>query len=225
MLSVIRRPACRLSRSLFAGSAASEEAASVLVLVLEAVVPEAVLVLVLVASGSRASGGTDPRARSRLSIDSMRSVAKRWIANWREDSMSRFVRSCRLRKSATERRYLSFRSMISRDFASRSFFNGSSAGAGGCCCCCAGAESEVGEDAAPELLSGVASACCCWVSVVCHRRWGIRGGWENMENSGWACRVRKGEVVCEMDLDGAPAVNRRLCRSSCLLIMMWSRVG
>ena len=55
----------------------------------------------------RASGGTASRARSRLSMDSTRSTAKRWMANWRADSMSRLVRSWRLRNSATERRYLS----------------------------------------------------------------------------------------------------------------------
>ena len=60
-------------------------------------------------SGSRArdSWGTDSSARSRLSIESSRSVANRWMANCRADSTSRFVRSWRLRKSATERRYLS----------------------------------------------------------------------------------------------------------------------
>ena len=55
----------------------------------------------------RALWGTAERARSRLSIESRMSVAKRWMANWRALSMSRFVRSWRLRKSATERRYLS----------------------------------------------------------------------------------------------------------------------
>jgi hypothetical protein len=55
----------------------------------------------------RASGGTASSARSRLSMDSTRSVAKRWMANWRAESMSRLVRSWRLRKSAMERRYLS----------------------------------------------------------------------------------------------------------------------
>ena len=48
------------------------------------------------------------RARSRLSMLSMRSVAKREMAKERALSMSRLVRSWRLRKSATERRYLSW---------------------------------------------------------------------------------------------------------------------
>ena len=67
-------------------------------------------------SGSKAndSCGTDSSARSRLSIESRRSVANRWIANCLADSTSRFVRSWRLRKSATERRYLSCRKHVSR---------------------------------------------------------------------------------------------------------------
>ena len=54
----------------------------------------------VVAEGSawpRAVAGTEDRARSRLSIESSRSAAKRWMANCRAESMSRFVRSCRLR--------------------------------------------------------------------------------------------------------------------------------
>lgn len=54
------------------------------------------------------SAGTVPRARSRLSTDSTRSRAKRWIAKSFAAFVSRAVRSCRLRKSATERRYLSY---------------------------------------------------------------------------------------------------------------------
>lgn len=41
----------------------------------------------------RAEAGTDVKARSRLSIESRRSEAKRWMANWRAESMSRRVRS------------------------------------------------------------------------------------------------------------------------------------
>ena len=48
------------------------------------------------------------RARSKLSTLSMRSEAKREMAKERALSMSRLVRSCRLRKSAIERRYLSY---------------------------------------------------------------------------------------------------------------------
>ena len=50
-----------------------------------------------------------PRARSRLSTLSMRSLAKRVMAKERAVSMSRLVRSWRLRKSATLRRYLSLK--------------------------------------------------------------------------------------------------------------------
>lgn len=45
----------------------------------------------------RTSLGTAVSARSRLSMESSRSVAKRCRANCRADSVSRFVRSCRLR--------------------------------------------------------------------------------------------------------------------------------
>ena len=53
--------------------------------------------------------GTVERARSRLSTLSIKSVAKREMAKSRAAWMSRLVRSWRLRKSATERRYLSCR--------------------------------------------------------------------------------------------------------------------
>lgn len=62
---------------------------------------------VLVVAWPRAEAGTEVRARSRLSIESRRSAANRWMANCLAESMSRLVRSWRLRKSATERRYLS----------------------------------------------------------------------------------------------------------------------
>ena len=55
------------------------------------------------------------RARSRLSIDSMRSFAKRVIAKSRAAWTSRLVRSWRLRYSATERRYLSY--IMSENFS------------------------------------------------------------------------------------------------------------
>jgi hypothetical protein len=88
-------------------------------------------------------GSTIERARSRLSIDSIRSLAKRVMAKSRAWAISRLVRSWRFRKSATERRYLSyrrrrlerlverrrwcytFRSIISRFWASTSSFMGS----------------------------------------------------------------------------------------------------
>lgn len=44
-----------------------------------------------------AASGTAERARSRLSMLSRRSVAKRWMANWRAAVLSRAVRSWRLR--------------------------------------------------------------------------------------------------------------------------------
>jgi hypothetical protein len=77
MLSVILMPSCRAMRS---------------------ALPSAAFNL---------SAGTVPRARSRLSTDSTKSRAKRWMAKSFAPWISRFVRSCRLRKSATERRYLS----------------------------------------------------------------------------------------------------------------------
>src|SRR5271154_1674024 len=106
--SVILRPACRFRRSLFGASASDTDSPNA------AALGSSEEVFEVVASGDeksglRASGGTDPRARSRLSIDSIRSAAKRWIAKSRAAAMSRFVRSCKLRKSATERRYLSWR--------------------------------------------------------------------------------------------------------------------
>lgn len=55
----------------------------------------------------REEGGTVERARSRLSMLSIRSLAKRVMAKSLAAAVSRFVRSWRLRKSATERRYLS----------------------------------------------------------------------------------------------------------------------
>ena len=55
-----------------------------------------------------ASAGTVDSARSRLSTVSSKSLAKREMENSRAELTSRFVRSCRLRKSATERRYLSW---------------------------------------------------------------------------------------------------------------------
>ena len=54
------------------------------------------------------------RARSRLSTDSIKSRAKRVMAKLRAASISRFVRSWRLRKSATLRRYLSFFFVLER---------------------------------------------------------------------------------------------------------------
>ena len=47
------------------------------------------------------------RARSRLSMDSTRSLANLVMAKSLADWTSRFVRSWRLRNSATDRRYLS----------------------------------------------------------------------------------------------------------------------
>jgi len=44
-----------------------------------------------------AASGTEESARSRLSMLSRRSVANRWMANWRALVVSRAVRSCRLR--------------------------------------------------------------------------------------------------------------------------------
>lgn len=105
--------------------------------------------------GVREEEGTVDRARSRLSMLSTRSLAKRVIAKSLADCVSRLVRSWRLRKSATERRYLScggwgvslrglwegvvvdarvwrgggvrtFRSMTSAFLASSSFLMGSS---------------------------------------------------------------------------------------------------
>ena len=57
--------------------------------------------------GTSFDSGTVERARSRLSTLSMRSLANLVMAKSRADCTSRFVRSCRLRNSATERRYLS----------------------------------------------------------------------------------------------------------------------
>lgn len=59
--------------------------------------------------GTSAVAGTLERARSKLSTDSMRSLANFWMAKSRAVVMSRFVRSWRVRNSATERRYLSYR--------------------------------------------------------------------------------------------------------------------
>lgn len=55
----------------------------------------------------RAVAGTVDSARSRLSTLSTRSRANFEIAKSRAAAMSRLVRSCRLRKSAIERRYRS----------------------------------------------------------------------------------------------------------------------
>lgn len=62
-------------------------------------------------SDCNASAGTVVKARSRLSTLSTRSLAKEVMAKERAELTSRFVRSCRLRKSATARRYLSFASV------------------------------------------------------------------------------------------------------------------
>jgi len=58
------------------------------------------------------SSGTVVSARSRLSTLSIKSLANLVIAKSRAAWMSRFVRSCRLRKSATERRYLSYEKIL-----------------------------------------------------------------------------------------------------------------
>ena len=81
MDSVIFRPEWRFRRSGFGGVVGFGSEEEVVVVVgSEEVEP-------------RAEGGTVERARSRLSIESSMSVAKRWMANWRALSMSRFVRS------------------------------------------------------------------------------------------------------------------------------------
>lgn len=105
--SVILRPACRFRRSLLSESSSATASPDAAVFGSSEDVFEVVCSAVDDESGLRASGGTASRARSRLSIDSIRSVAKRWIAKSRAAATSRLVRSCRLRKSATERRYLS----------------------------------------------------------------------------------------------------------------------
>ena len=131
--SVILSPSYKLIRSLFDP------------------VPGALLRPSASSSGSlTCASGTMERARSRLSTLSTRSRAKREMAKSRAAATSRAVRSCRLRKSATERRYLSygaicvsrlhvvprhgmfedtFKSIISRPLSSISFRAGSSASA------------------------------------------------------------------------------------------------